>query len=138
MHPITIVFVCLIITHCFGTVIYIKMCIAHVEISFYFTPGINFSSGEKNTLNNRYTGQTGRYTGVTGRYTAVSRNTKPAGIPAKPAGIPVYPAGIPVGTATTVKFEFKFTFDRFRPVTGLTGPVNRYRSPAVRPVRSGN
>ena len=39
--------VCIIITHCFGRVIYIKMCIAHVEISFYFTPGINFSSGEK-------------------------------------------------------------------------------------------
>jgi len=44
---ITIVFVCMIITYCFGRVIYIKMCIAHVEISFYFTPGINFSSGEK-------------------------------------------------------------------------------------------
>jgi len=102
-----------------------------------FHTGNQFFKRRKNTLNNRYTGQTGRYTGVTGRYTAVSRNTKPAGIPAKPAGIPVYPAGIPVGTATTVKFEFKFTFDRFRPVTGLTGPVNRYRSPAVRPVRSG-
>ena len=29
-------------------------------------------------------------------------------------------------------------FDRFRPVTGLTGPVYRYRTPAVRPVRSEN
>ena len=33
-------------------------------------------------------------------------------------------------------FEFGFEFNRFPPVTGLTGPVNRYRRAAVRPVRS--
>ena len=39
---ITIVFVCMIINCCFGVVIYINMCIAHAEISFYFTPGNHF------------------------------------------------------------------------------------------------
>ena len=33
-------------------------------------------------------------------------------------------------------FEFEFEFNRFPPVTGLIGPVNRYRRAAVRPVRS--
>jgi len=28
-------------------------------------------------------------------------------------------------------FEFGFEFNRFPPVTGLTGPVNRNRRPAV-------
>ena len=35
-----------------------------------------------------------------------------------------------------MKFEFKFEFHRFQPVTGQTGPVYRYRSPAVWSVRS--
>ena len=33
---------------------------------------------------------------------------------------------------------FEFEFNRFRPVTGQTGPVNRNRSPAVTGYRSGN
>ena len=57
---------------------------------------------------------------------------KPAGKPAKPAGKPVQPTGIPVRTGWTAKFEFH----RFRPVTGQTRPVYRYRSPAVWPDRS--
>ena len=61
---------------------------------------------------------------------------KPTGKPVKPAGKPVKPAGKPVGTGCTGKFEFGFEFNRFPPVTGLTGPVNRYRRAAVRPVRS--
>ena len=35
-------------------------------------------------------------------------------------------------------FEFKFEFDRYQPVSGQTGPVYRYRTPAVWPVRSVN
>src|SRR6185437_4414087 len=85
---------------------------------------------------------------------------KPAGKPVKPAGKPVKPAGKPVARKLLnfkpVKptgyrpvnrsepvaweflnlFEFEFEFNRFPPVTGLTGPVNRYRRAAVRPVRS--
>ena len=98
----------------------------------------------KRRKTNRYTGPTGRYTGITGRYTGITGRFNSSsgpfhitGIPAKPAGIPDYPAGIPVRTGITTEFEFKFHFVRFRPVSGLTGPVNRYRSPAVRPVRSG-
>ena len=60
---ITIVFVCMIIYYCFGRVIYIKMCIANAEISFYFTPGIHFLS--------------------------VGKLLETTGIPAKPAGKPV-------------------------------------------------
>ena len=56
---------------------------------------------------------------------------KPAGKPVKPAGKSVQPIGKPVQTDFTAAFEFKFEFDRFRPVTGLTGPVNRNRRPAV-------
>ena len=89
----------MIINSCFGVIIYINMCIAHAKISFYFTPGIHFLSIEK--------------------------LLETTGIPAKPAGKPVYPAGIPVRTVTTGKFEFKISFGRFRPVTGLTGPVSR-------------
>ena len=59
---------------------------------------------------------------------------KPTGKPVKP----VYPAGIPVRTVSTGKFEFKFVFVRFRPVIGLTGPVSRNRTPAVRGDRSEN
>ena len=51
---------------------------------------------------------------------------------------PVKPAGIPVRTGWTEFFEFKFEFDRYRPVFGQTGPVYRYRTPAVWPVRSVN
>ena len=75
------------------------MYIANAEISFYFTPGIYFLSAGK--------------------------LLETTGIPAKPAGKPVYPAGIPVRTVTTGKFEFKFSFGRFRPVTGLTSPVSQ-------------
>ena len=57
---------------------------------------------------------------------------KPTGKPVKPAGKLVYPAGIPVRTVSTGEFEFKFAFVRFRPVTGLTGPVSRNRTPAVK------
>ena len=60
---------------------------------------------------------------------------KPTG---KPAGKPVYPADIPVRTVSTGEFEFKFAFVRFRPVTGLTGPVSRNRTLAVRGDRSEN
>ena len=87
---------------------------------------------------------------------------KPVGKPVKPAGKPVKPAGKPVArellnfkpvkpTGKPVKpvgkpsepvaweflnlFEFGFEFNRFPPVTDLTGPVNRYRRAAVRPVR---
>ena len=35
-------------------------------------------------------------------------------------------------------FEFGFEFNRFPPVTGQTGPVNRNRSPAVTGNRLGN
>ena len=37
----------MIIYYCFGRVIYIKMCIANAEISFYFTPEIYFLSIRK-------------------------------------------------------------------------------------------
>ena len=40
---------------------------------------------------------------------------------------PIKPAGIPVRTGWTEFFEFKFEFDRFLPVTGQTGSVNRNR-----------
>ena len=33
-----------------------------------------------------------------------------------------------------MKFEFKFEIHRYRPVSGQTGPVYRYRTPAVWPV----
>ena len=59
-------------------------------------------------------------------------------LPVKPTGKPVKPAGIPVRTDCTATFEFKFEFHRYRRVTGLTGPVYRYRTPAVRPDRSVN
>ena len=59
-------------------------------------------------------------------------------LPVKPAGKPVKPAGIPVRTVSTGEFEFKFEFVRFRPVTGLTDPVSRNRTPAVRGDRSEN
>ena len=65
-------------------------------------------------------------------------SVKPTGKPVKPAGKLVYPAGIPVRTVSTGEFEFKFAFVRFRPVTGLTGPVSRNRTPAVRCDRSEN
>ena len=102
-----------------------------------FHTGDPFSKRRKITLNYRYTGQTGRYTGLTGRFTIKTRTAENTGIPAKPAGIPDYPTGLPLRTGITAEFEFKKPFARFRPVSGLTGPVNRYRSPAVRPVRSG-
>ena len=50
--------------------------------------------------------------------------------------LPAKPAGIPVRTGWTGKFEFKFEFVRFRPVTGQTGPVYRNRKPAVTGHRS--
>ena len=59
-------------------------------------------------------------------------------LPVKPAGKPVKPAGIPVRTVSTGEFKFKFAFVRFRPVTGLTDPVSRNRTPAVRGDRSKN
>ena len=52
---------------------------------------------------------------------------------AKPANKPVKPVGIPVGTCD---FEFEFEFNRFSPVSGQTGPVNRYRTAPVWPDRS--
>ena len=58
---------------------------------------------------------------------------KPTGKPVKP----VQPTGKPVRTDCTVAFEFKFEFDRFRPVSGQTGPVYRNRTPPVWPDRSG-
>ena len=42
-------------------------------------------------------------------------------------GKPVKPAGKPVGTGYTCDFEFGFEFNRFPPVSGQTGPINRYR-----------
>ena len=65
--------------------------------------------------------------------------------PVKPAGIPVQsgytcdfkfgfefkPAGIPVQTDYTCDFEFGFEFNRFLPISGQTGLVNRYRRAAV-------
>ena len=56
---------------------------------------------------------------------------KLTGKPVKPAGKPVKPIGKPVGTGCTGAFEFKFEFDRFPPVSGQTGPVNRYRTVPV-------
>ena len=44
---------------------------------------------------------------------------------------PVKPAGILVQTDYTCDFEFRFEFNRFPPVSGQTGPVNRYRRAAV-------
>ena len=44
----------------------------------------------------------------------------------------------PVAREILNLFEFGFEFNRFRPVTGQTGPVNRNRSPAVTGYRSGN
>ena len=46
-------------------------------------------------------------------------------LPVKPTDKPVQPAGKPVRTDCTVAFEFKFEFDRFRPVSGQTGPVGK-------------
>ena len=54
-------------------------------------------------------------------------------LPVKPAGKPVKPAGKPVRTDCTAAFEFKFEFDRFRPVSGQTGLVYRNRTPPVWP-----
>ena len=97
---------------------------------FLFYTGIYFSSG-------------GKLTGIP---------VQPAGLPvrAAPPTSPVYRPNRPVNRPgrpvyRSVPFErrdlnsnkFKRGFVRFRPVTGLTGPVNRYRSPAVKPVRSG-
>jgi len=39
--------------------------------------------------------------------------------------------GISVGTVYTCDFEFGFEFNRFPPVPGQIGPVNRYRRAAV-------
>ena len=50
--------------------------------------------------------------------------------------LPVKTASIPVRTISMGEFEFKFAFVRFRPVTGLTGPVSRNRRAAVRGDRS--
>ena len=57
-------------------------------------------------------------------------------LPVKPAGKPVKPAGKPVGTDWTWDFEFDFEFDRFPPISGQTGLVNRYRTAPVWPDRS--
>jgi len=57
-------------------------------------------------------------------------------LPVKPTGKPVKPAGIPVRTGCTVKFEFKFEFHLYRPVSSQTGPVYRYRTAPVWPDRS--
>ena len=57
-------------------------------------------------------------------------------LPVKPTGKPVKPTGIPVRTVCTANFEFKFDFDRYRPVSGQTGPVYRYRTRPVWPDRS--
>ena len=54
----------------------------------------------------------------------------------KPAGKPVKPTRIPVGTVCTANFEFKFDFDQYRPVSGQTGPIYRYRTRPVWPDRS--
>ena len=61
---------------------------------------------------------------------------KPTGKLVKPAGKPVQPTGKPVRTDCTAAFEFKFEFDRFRPVSGQTGLVYRNRTPPVWPDRS--
>ena len=61
---------------------------------------------------------------------------KPTDKPIKPACKPVKPTGIPVRTVRTANFEFKFDFDRYRPVSGQTGPVYRYRTQPVWPDRS--
>jgi len=57
-------------------------------------------------------------------------------LPVKPTGIPVKPASIPVRTGCNAKFEFKFEFHRYRPVSDQTGPVYRYRTAPVWPDRS--
>ena len=44
----------------------------------------------------------------------------------------------PVARENLNLFEFGFEFNRFPPVTGQTGPVNRNRSPAVTGNRLGN
>src|SRR6185369_816452 len=44
----------------------------------------------------------------------------------------------PVARKNLNLFEFGFEFNRFPPVTGQTGPVNRNRSPAVTGNRLGN
>src|SRR6185437_14992496 len=44
----------------------------------------------------------------------------------------------PVARENLNLFEFGFEFNRFPPVTGLTGPVNRYRRAAVTGFRLGN
>ena len=44
MHAYYYCIVCMIINYCFGKVIYIKICIANAEISFYFIPGIHYLS----------------------------------------------------------------------------------------------
>ena len=46
-------------------------------------------------------------------------------------------AGIPVQTDYTCDFEFWFEFNRFPPIFGQIGPVNRYWRAAVWPDRSG-
>ena len=53
------------------------------------------------------------------------------GKPVKLAGKPIKPVRILVGTGYTCGFEFGFEFNRFPPVSGQTGPVNRYRRAAV-------
>src|SRR6185295_2090744 len=53
-------------------------------------------------------------------------------LPVKPTGKRIKPAGIPVRTGCTTKFEFH----RYRPVSGQTGPVYRYRTAPVWPDRS--
>ena len=53
-------------------------------------------------------------------------------LPVQPTGKPVKPTGKPFGTGWTCNFEF----DRFPPVSGQTGPVNRYRTAPVWPDRS--
>ena len=50
--------------------------------------------------------------------------------------LPVKPAGKPVRTVCTADFEFKFDLDRYRPVSGQTGPVYRYRTRPDWPDRS--
>ena len=57
-------------------------------------------------------------------------------LPVKLAGKLVKPTSIPVRTVWTAKFEFKFDFHRYRPVSGQTGPVYRYRTAPVWPDRS--
>ena len=50
--------------------------------------------------------------------------------------LPVKPAGIPVRTGWTTKFEFKFELHQYLPVFDQTGPIYRYRTRPVWPVRS--